>query len=124
MRLAACADDYHEIRETPMRVARTTHRIVAALAVAMLAACSGASYDTGPTIPPAGDGHTVTATSSLTFTPSTLSIATGQTVSFAFGAVAHNVLASESRSILGAGPDAIAETIRTRNARYQEVLRG
>ena len=74
-----------------MRVARTTHRIVAALAVAMLAACSGASYDTGPTIPPAGDGHTVTATSSLTFTPSTLSIATGQTVSFAFGAVAHNV---------------------------------
>ena len=41
-----------------------------------------------------------------------------------FGAVAHNVLASESRSILAAGPDAIAETIRTRNARYQEVLRG
>ena len=41
-----------------------------------------------------------------------------------FGTVAHNVLASESRSILAAGPDAIAETIRTRNARYQEVLRG
>ena len=41
-----------------------------------------------------------------------------------FGAVAGNVLASESRSVLGAGPAAIAETIRTRNLRYQEVLRG
>ena len=41
-----------------------------------------------------------------------------------FGALAHNVLASESRSILGAGPDGIAEAIRARSARYQEVLRG
>lgn len=41
-----------------------------------------------------------------------------------FGAVAGNVLASESRSILGAGAAGIAEMIRTRNARYQEVLRG
>ncbi|MEV7620764.1 orotidine-5'-phosphate decarboxylase [Microbacterium sp. NPDC089321] len=40
-----------------------------------------------------------------------------------FGAVAGNVLASESRSILGAGPAGIAEQIRTRNLRYQEVLR-
>lgn len=40
-----------------------------------------------------------------------------------FGAVACNVLASESRSILGAGPAGIAEQIRTRNLRYQEVLR-
>lgn len=41
-----------------------------------------------------------------------------------FGPLAHNVLASESRSILGAGPDGIAEAIITRAARYQEVLRG
>ncbi|WP_313356426.1 orotidine-5'-phosphate decarboxylase [Microbacterium sp.] len=41
-----------------------------------------------------------------------------------FGAVAVNVLASESRSILAAGAAGIAETISTRNARYQEVLRG
>ncbi|MGW9626452.1 orotidine-5'-phosphate decarboxylase [Microbacterium sp. NPDC055521] len=41
-----------------------------------------------------------------------------------FGAVAVNVLASESRSILAAGAARIAETISTRNARYQEVLRG
>ncbi|QMU98170.1 orotidine-5'-phosphate decarboxylase [Microbacterium esteraromaticum] len=41
-----------------------------------------------------------------------------------FGAVAGNVLASESRSILGAGAAGVAEMISTRNARYQEVLRG
>ena len=40
-----------------------------------------------------------------------------------FGAVAGHVLASESRSILGAGPAGIAEQIRTRNLRYQEALR-
>ncbi|UNK72473.1 orotidine-5'-phosphate decarboxylase [Microbacterium sp. H1-D42] len=41
-----------------------------------------------------------------------------------FGSLAHNVLASESRSILGAGPDGIAEAISAQSARYQEVLRG
>ncbi|MEJ1087524.1 orotidine-5'-phosphate decarboxylase [Microbacterium sp. Mu-80] len=41
-----------------------------------------------------------------------------------FGMLSHNVLASESRSILGAGPDDIAEAITARGARYQEVLRG
>ncbi|WP_336645516.1 orotidine-5'-phosphate decarboxylase [Microbacterium sp. USHLN186] len=40
-----------------------------------------------------------------------------------FGGVARQVLASESRSILGIGPSRIAETISARNARYQEVLR-
>lgn len=50
--------------------------------------------------------------------------ATAADLTVRFGAVSHNVLASESRSILGAGPDGIAEMIRTRNARYQEVLRG
>lgn len=39
-----------------------------------------------------------------------------------FGALARNVLASESRSILGVGPDGIAEAISAQNARYQEVL--
>lgn len=41
-----------------------------------------------------------------------------------FGALAPNVLASESRSILGAGPDGIANAIAARAAQYQEVLRG
>ena len=41
-----------------------------------------------------------------------------------FGAVAPQVLASESRSILGAGPQGIAAAIDERAARYQEVLHG
>ena len=41
-----------------------------------------------------------------------------------FGAVARNVLASESRSILSAGPARIADTIEERAARYREVLGG
>ncbi len=41
-----------------------------------------------------------------------------------FGATAGQVLASESRSILGAGPAGIADVISERAARYQEVLRG
>lgn len=68
-----------------------TTRIAAALAVAILAACGGSGYDNGPTTPTPGAEHTVTGTNSLTFTPSTLSISAGQTVTFAFGGVAHNV---------------------------------
>ena len=41
-----------------------------------------------------------------------------------FGTLAGNVLASESRSILSAGPDRIAGTIDERAARYQEVMGG
>ena len=41
-----------------------------------------------------------------------------------FGTTAGQVLASESRSILGAGPAGIADVISERAARYQEVLRG
>lgn len=41
-----------------------------------------------------------------------------------FGTLAGNVLASESRSILSAGPDRIAATIKERAARYQEVMGG
>ncbi|MFC7790331.1 orotidine-5'-phosphate decarboxylase [Microbacterium sp. MAHUQ-60] len=41
-----------------------------------------------------------------------------------YGAIASQVLASESRSVLDAGPAGIAAAIRERAARYQEVLRG
>ena len=41
-----------------------------------------------------------------------------------FGALARNVLASESRSILTAGPGEITATIDARAARYREVLGG
>lgn len=76
-----------------MGFTRMTQHIGAALAVALLAACGGSGYGTGPTPPPPppGDQHTVAATPSLAFTPSTLTIATGETATFAFGAVAHDV---------------------------------
>jgi plastocyanin len=54
-----------------------------------LAACGGSS-DSGIDGPP-GDGKTVNATSSLRFTPATLTVSTGDAVTFAFGGVAHNV---------------------------------
>lgn len=41
-----------------------------------------------------------------------------------FGTLAGNVLASESRSILSAGPDRIRATIDERAARYREVMHG
>lgn len=50
--------------------------------------------------------------------------ATADDLTGRFGAVVHNVLPSESRSILSAGAEGMAEAISTRNARYQEVLRG
>ena len=40
-----------------------------------------------------------------------------------FGALSPSVLASESRSILSAGPDDLAETIARRAAQYREVTR-
>ncbi|WP_127475135.1 orotidine-5'-phosphate decarboxylase [Microbacterium sulfonylureivorans] len=41
-----------------------------------------------------------------------------------FGAIAPNVIASESRSILSAGPDRIAARIEERSALYREAARG
>ena len=41
-----------------------------------------------------------------------------------FGALAPCVIASESRSLLSAGPDALSDAIRQRAAEYREVTRG
>ena len=68
-------------------------------AAAALSACGGSSGDpgVGPGTGGGGtgggtnDGLTVDATPSLTFTPSNLTIAKGQTVTFRFGGTAHNV---------------------------------
>jgi plastocyanin len=72
-----------------------TECVARLLAVASLAACSGSGSGTGAsngmTAPLPGDARTVAATTALAFTPATLSIAAGQTVTFAFGGVAHNV---------------------------------
>lgn len=57
---------------------------------ATIAACSGGGYGTSPSGPPV-DGKTVDATPTLSFTPGTLTVNAGETVTFAFGGIAHNV---------------------------------
>jgi plastocyanin len=84
-----------------MRTSRTTKYIGMALATAIAAGCGGTGYGGGPTAPP-GDPRTVAATPSLAFTPATLTITAGQDVTFAFGAVAHDLF-------FDANPDAPAD---------------
>jgi plastocyanin len=71
-------------------------RIISASFVVALAACGGGtgpygSMNQSPPPPPPPAGNTVAATPSLAFTPSSLTVNAGETVTFAFGAVAHNV---------------------------------
>ena len=72
---------------------RTT-RLITILAALTAAACGGSSggyagISSPP--PPATDPRTITASASLTFAPSTLTVSAGDTVTFAFQSVAHNV---------------------------------
>ena len=68
---------------------RKTGLFLTALAGALIAtACGSNGY--GTTAPPPA-GNTVAATPSLTFTPGTLPVNVGETVTFAFGSVPHNV---------------------------------
>jgi len=60
-----------------------------AVVAATLGACSSGYGGTTSPIP--GDGHTIAATPSLTFGPSSLTVNAGTVVTFAFGSVAHNV---------------------------------
>ena len=62
-----------------------------AVVAATLVACGGSGYGTGPTSAPPGDGKTIAATPSLAFTPGTLTVNAGETVTFAFGGIGHNV---------------------------------
>ena len=60
---------------------------LAAFGVALLAACGG-SDSTGPQ---SSGPPTVQATPGLQFTPNSITVPVGSSVTFAFGAVAHNV---------------------------------
>ncbi len=72
-------------------------RIISASLIVALAACGGASGPYGstnnppPPPPPPVPAGTVNATAGLAFTPSTVTIDAGQSVTFAFAGVAHNV---------------------------------
>ena len=81
-------------------------RIISASFIVALAACSGSSGPYGGGGGGGGGGgvggggggnqnpppaNTVNATPSLAFTPATVTVNTGEAVTFAFGSVAHNV---------------------------------
>jgi plastocyanin len=70
-------------------------RILSASFILALAACGGGTGPYGggspnPGNPPA-NATTVAATTGLAFSPNPLTVNSGQTVTFAFGSVAHNV---------------------------------
>jgi len=74
---------------------RITTRL-AFVPLAALLACGGSGY--GSTAPPPGSpppppppSNTIDATPAEVFTPGTLTVAAGQTVTFSFGSLAHNV---------------------------------
>ena len=80
-----------------------------------LAACGGGSttggyIDAPPPPPPPGDGKTVNATPSETFTPATLTVNAGDAVTFAFGGVAHNVFFDAAQGAPANIPGAIANS--------------
>jgi plastocyanin len=73
-------------RITRLRLALLTGVLIAAYG------CSGSSGGGDVTAPPpASSGNTVSATPSLAFSPATITVNAGDVVTFAFGAVAHNV---------------------------------
>jgi plastocyanin len=71
-------------------------RILSAFVLIALAACGGGTGPYGsksqsPPPPPPPPANTVAATAALAFTPNPLTVNSGENVTFAFGAVAHNV---------------------------------
>ncbi len=69
---------------------RTTRfRLAMLTGVLMAYGCGSSGSDI--TAPPASGGSTVSATPSLTFTPASITVHTGDAVTFAFGSVGHNV---------------------------------
>lgn len=71
---------------------RTSIIAIGAITAALLAACGGSS-DTSPSAPPVTgvSSATVRATPSIQFTPATVNLAVGGSITFAFESVPHNV---------------------------------
>ena len=60
--------------------------------VGVLLGCGGSSYGGGGGItPPPPPGNTIAATEALAFSPATLTVNAGETVTYRFGSVPHNV---------------------------------
>ncbi|MGN6392848.1 MAG: cupredoxin domain-containing protein [Gemmatimonadales bacterium] len=71
---------------------RTTRLALVLLAgAALTAGCGSDNGGGGDVTAPPPDAHTVAASADLRFTPSSLEVNAGEAVTFAFGAVGHNV---------------------------------
>jgi plastocyanin len=83
-----------------------------------LAACGGDSSDASdpldPSFPTEPDKRTVDALPSIAFTPSVLEVVAGDTVTFAFGAVAHDVYFDSMAGAPGDIPGAVTNARVTR----------
>jgi plastocyanin len=66
-------------------------QLLASLGVAALAACGGEGSITAPVDQTPVSAATVQATPAIAFTPGTVTLAVGGTVTFAFGSLEHNV---------------------------------
>lgn len=93
---------------------KTGSKLTVTAALIALTACGGGStggyVDAPPPPPPVGDGKTVNATPSETFTPTTLTVDAGDAVTFVFGGVAHNVFFDAAPGAPANIPGAIANT--------------
>lgn len=83
------------------------------ICLALLAACGGGMASPTPTSPPSTSA-TVNATPSIAFNPSPLNIAAGETVTFAFGSVVHNVFFDAAPGVPADIPGTNANTSVTR----------
>jgi plastocyanin len=82
-------------------------RILASAVAVLVAACGGSSTDPGSSGNPGGAppmAATVSATSANAFSPASVAIGVGGTVTFSFGDVAHNVFFDNSPA---GAPDSI-----------------
>ena len=70
---------------------RGTHLLVASFVAVALAACGGDGSVTGPVDQTPVSAATVQATPAEKFTPGTVTVVPGGTVTFAFGSLEHNV---------------------------------
>ena len=64
---------------------------LAMLTAALFAYGCGSNSGGDVTDPPAGNGNTVNATPGLAFSPNSITIHAGESVTYAFGSVGHNV---------------------------------
>ena len=84
------------------------------IGLGLLAACAS-SRTTGPTTPQTPPATvTVNATPSIAFDPSPATVATGGTVTFAFGSVEHNVYFDTGQGVPADIPGSNANTTVTR----------